>query len=81
MNNSLSKEVSGRSNSYIIILVISYVTKENQGRCECIYGRKYGLVHGDYITLLVYDSFKHLLRVITYTPKYLQNILCYNFQK
>ena len=73
MNNSMSKEVSGRSNSYMVFLVINYVTKENQGRYECIYEREYGLVYGDYITLLVYDSPKHLLRGMTYTPKLTHN--------
>ena len=65
MNNSLSTGISVSSNSYIIFLVINNVTKENHGRYECIYGRKDGLVYGSYITLLVYDSFKHLLRGIT----------------
>ena len=66
MNNSQSMEIYVRSNSNIVFLVISNVTKENQGRYECIYGRKYGLVYGDYITLLVYDSPKQLLTGITH---------------
>ena len=69
MDNSLSTGISVSSNSYIIYLVINNVTKENQGRYECIYGRKDGLVYGGYVTLLVYDSPRHLLRGITYTPK------------
>ena len=55
MNNSLSTEIPVCRKSYIIFLVIYNATKENQGRYECIYGRKYGLFYGGYITLLVYD--------------------------
>ena len=75
MNNSLFTEVLVRSNSYIVFLVINNVTKENQGRHECIYGKKYGLVYGNYITLLVYDSPRHLLRGITYTHKFKLNLI------